>query len=361
MALLAGVAPRKRGSFEDWMLRLCDVSHERGHEIEVFVHDPVHPEIEAELDERGVEYGLMSDLLASPLASTLSLSRGFDLIYLRLFAPRDPAALLAYASLPTTVVFADHFSGPPDSRADPGPDSPLLRDRLTAMRWGGLVAGSEYVIERDIARFGLDESKGRVIHNGVDLGRFRPADGSRGTGSTVDVLAVAHLIGEKGIDHLIHALARLDDEPVSLTVAGDGPREEELRALAADLGLADRVDFLGLRDDVDRLMREADIFVHPAVWEDAFPWTVIEAMASGCPVVASRVGGIPEQIVHEESGLLVPPGDEAELARSLRRLTNDEELRLQLGRAARERVEKEFSLDECISDTLDWCETVLER
>lgn len=148
--------------------------------------------------------------------------------------------------------------------------------------------------------------------------------------------------------------------PVELTVAGDGPRDEELGELAGEVGVQDRVDFLGLRNDVHDLMQEADVFVHPATWEEAFGYTVMEAMASGCPVIASEVGGIPELIVDGECGLLCPPGDDREIARRIRSLAESPGLRADLGEAARRRAEAGFTLEECVGNTIELCEAIVE-
>lgn len=155
-------------------------------------------------------------------------------------------------------------------------------------------------------------------------------------------------------------MARLQDVPVELSVAGDGPREEELKELAGELGVRERVEFLGLRNDVHDLLHETDVFVHPATWEEAFGYTVMEAMASGCPVIASEVGGIPELIVDGSSGMLCPPGDDREIARQIRRLARNPELRSDLGRAARRRAEDGFTLEECAGSTIESCEAIVE-
>lgn len=366
LALIANVAPRKKGSIEEWIIGTCAEAENRGHSVEVYVEDPVHPDIRSRLAEVDVEPRYIDDLMSSPISSALRLSRRFDLIHINLFGPRDPESLLAYAAVTTPVVFADHQSGPPASNEDRNPDSSGLRDRIsglldrvTGLRWDGLVGVSEYVTQRDMDRFDLPESKCRTVYNGVDVERFSPDGGPDGTEPPLDVLAVAYLIPEKGIRHLIRAMARLGDVPVELTVAGDGPQGERLKELAGELGVQERVDFLGLRNDVDDLMQEADVFVHPATWEEAFGYTVMEAMASGCPVIASEVGGIPELIVDGQSGLLCPPGDDLKLARQIRRLVDDSDLRADLGEAARRRAEEEFTLKECTGNTLESCEAIL--
>src|SRR4051812_39632748 len=117
-----------------------------------------------------------------------------------------------------------------------------------------------------------------------------------------------------------------------LRIVGDGPELEALQTLARDLGISARVSFEGLRDDVDAVMQETDIFVHPAVWDEAFGLTIAEAMACENSVIATRAGGIPEIIEHEKSGLLVTPGSAQEIAVALNRLASSALLREQFGK-----------------------------
>jgi glycosyltransferase involved in cell wall biosynthesis len=209
-------------------------------------------------------------------------------------------------------------------------------------------------------RFGLPPERTCTIYNGVDVERFSPSERAvEGDEGGLQLLAVSALIREKGIDLLLRALAALGDVPWRLAVAGDGPARGTLMDLAKNLGIADRTRFLGLRDDVPGLLRTADIFVHPAIWQEALGNTVLEGMAAGCAVVASRVGGIPELARHGEEALLVEPTNVRELSDTLLRLAADPALRRRLGRAARARVVKDFSLASSISRHLDCCEAAV--
>jgi glycosyltransferase involved in cell wall biosynthesis len=161
------------------------------------------------------------------------------------------------------------------------------------------------------------------------------------------------------VDHLLAAVAALGDQRVTLSVVGDGPERPRLERLAADLGIEDRTEFLGLRDDVDELLRRSDLFVHPAIWGEAFGLTITEAMASGCPVVASNVGGIPELIEDGITGLLVPPADDEALRKAIARLIDDRDLRHRLSVQARARVLERFGLEQCVQAHVEWCESAL--
>jgi glycosyltransferase involved in cell wall biosynthesis len=137
------------------------------------------------------------------------------------------------------------------------------------------------------------------------------------------------LTAQKSLHLAVEALARTDG--VSLVIAGEGPDRSELERLSAQLGIADRVRFLGPqpRRGVLELFRAADAAILSSSWEN-FPHTVVEALAVGTPVVATRTGGVAEVVRHEHNGLLVDPGDAAELAAQIRRFFADEGLRERL-------------------------------
>jgi glycosyltransferase involved in cell wall biosynthesis len=163
-----------------------------------------------------------------------------------------------------------------------------------------------------------------VVHCGVDLGAFapRPADPNPDSARPLRLLAVGRLVAVKGQGVLVEAVARLarDGVDVVATLVGDGPRRAGLEALARDLGVADRIQFAGRvgQDDIRRFYAEADVFCLPS-FAEGIPVVLLEAMASGVPVVASRITGIPELIEDGRSGVLVPPGRRAALAAAGRR------------------------------------------
>ncbi len=190
-----------------------------------------------------------------------------------------------------------------------------------------------------------DVSDIRVIHNGVDVDPEPPDRLARGDGP-VRINCVARLIARKGIDGLLRAVATLNDLNVELHIIGTGPAETELRELAASLQLVDRTVFHGYcnRDEVHRLNRDADLFVLPTLSE-AFANVILEAMSVALPVVATRVGGIPEAVVDDVTGRLVEPRDTAALAGALRELCADPVRRTTMGQAGYERVCEQFTWD----------------
>ena len=143
---------------------------------------------------------------------------------------------------------------------------------------------------------------------------------------------------QKALGVLLQALTHVPD--VALVVAGDGPERAALERQARDLGIDRRVSFLGAvpREQVLRLFRAADASVLPSAWEN-FPHTVVEALAVGCPVIATAVGGVPEVVRDGANGLLVAPGDATALAAAIQRFFEDEALRPKLSAAAPGSVE----------------------
>lgn len=176
-----------------------------------------------------------------------------------------------------------------------------------------------------------------VIHNGVDLARFRPRAPHGAADQPVRCVSVARLVERKGLDDLLRALALLEPDRYRLEIVGSGPAGPSLRALAAALGVSGRVRFAGAldRDGVADRLRRADIFTLPSR-DESFGNAFAEALASGLPVVGTAVGGIPEFVHHGEHGFLVPPGDPVALAAAIRRLGEDPALRALI--AARNRA-----------------------
>jgi L-malate glycosyltransferase len=213
--------------------------------------------------------------------------------------------------------------------------------RALARRVDRYLAVSRDIAAELVERLGWPEEKIEVVYNAVDVARFEVAapPGLReqlgGEGRPL-VITPARLDAQKGHRTLFEAIAEVPEATFAL--AGEGPERESLEALAAELGIAGRVRFLGRREDVPQLLAAADVFALPSLYEGS-SLAVLEAMAAGAPVVSSAIGGTDELIEDGRSGLLVPPGDAEALAAALRRVLGDAELRESLAAGARERVE----------------------
>jgi glycosyltransferase involved in cell wall biosynthesis len=206
------------------------------------------------------------------------------------------------------------------------------------------------------ALLGWPRTKMEVIHNAVDVAAFdrTPDRGLRhaiaGSGEQPIVLVVARLDPQKGHRHLLAAAQEVPD--AVFVFAGDGPERPTLEAMARDLGVRERVRFLGERSDVPDLLAACDVFVLPSLYE-GLPISVLEAMAARRPVVATAIGGTDEAVAEGETGLLVPPADPPSLAAALRRLLADGELRARLGQAGRARVVVRFSSESMVRRVMD--------
>jgi glycogen(starch) synthase len=200
-----------------------------------------------------------------------------------------------------------------------------------------------------------------VVPNGVDTDAFAPGrapDLRRRwevpAGARV-LLTLGRLARDKGNDHAVRALADLPEDAV-LVVVGDGEEREALARLAGEVGVAERVRLPGAvaPAEVPRALRAADVFWFPTLRDEAAGLVLTQAMATGLPVVASRIGGIPDYVGREgEDALLVPPGDPWALAAVTRELLDAPEQRTAMGSAARAHVSAEFSLARTTERTVD--------
>ena len=199
---------------------------------------------------------------------------------------------------------------------------------------------------------GFSANKVHVIHNGVDIDRFRPAvpdpavRAAIGVDPTVPLAGlVAYLRPEKQIDTFLRAAALVRGEipRAQFVIVGDGPERSKLHALRAQLGLETAVHFAGLCQDVRDWIRAIDVLLLTSRME-AFPVSLLEAMACAKPVIATNVGAIPEMVVPETTGYLVQPGDPTDIARATSRVLRDPEHARELGRQGRQLVENRFSL-----------------
>ncbi|MBF0309509.1 MAG: TIGR03088 family PEP-CTERM/XrtA system glycosyltransferase [Magnetococcales bacterium] len=200
---------------------------------------------------------------------------------------------------------------------------------------------------------GLPTAKVRLLVNGVDCNRFRPREPGfippwPGGEGELTIGTVGRFWPVKDHANLLRAFALLREfSPETagrcrLILLGDGLLRRELEELAENLHLTERIWWGGWREDVATLLPHLDLFVLPSLAEGT-PLTVLEAMACGLPVVATRVGGVADLMQEGRTGLLVPPGDAAALAKAMAGLLREDETRRKMGQAGREYVENTFS------------------
>lgn len=217
----------------------------------------------------------------------------------------------------------------------------MPRRQAFLMRQLARVTPAMAAVSAEAARQFADETDippGRftVLESGVDVDRFRPPE-VPGGGRRLVLGCVSRMDPIKAHDVLIEAFAQVvagGARDLELRFLGDGPTRAGLERQARDRGIADRVRFLGMRLDVPEQLRELDAFVLSSRREGR-PTSIMEALASGLPVVASRVGSIPDLVADGHTGLLFEPGDVAGLARAIGAIADDPSLRRRLGEEAR--------------------------
>ena len=236
------------------------------------------------------------------------------------------------------------------------------------------LVGCYTAVSQDLARWlvetlGVSPHKVVQIYNGVDQERFcpGPARPELAPAGFLDdnplvVGTVGRLAAVKDQATLIRAFARLPQSPRPwrLVLVGDGPQRGALEQLAAELGVEERCWFAGDRDDIPELLRLFDLFVLPSLGE-GISNTILEAMATGLPVVATRVGGNPELVVEGRTGRLVPVSDPEALAAALAELGADGDRRRAMGEAALERVRSRFHWDRTVAAYLEVYDRLLGK
>jgi glycosyltransferase involved in cell wall biosynthesis len=262
-----------------------------------------------------------------------------------------------------TALFLKQISGIPFSVTAHGQDfmkdlssDDLLREICAAAEF--VAAETDY--SRDLLRQRCPASAAKIhrVYNGIDLERFpAPARPAVASYQVPRIVSVGRLVAFKGFEDLIDACAELARRRVDFVceIIGDGPLRETLQAKIEQLDLFSRVHLLGSlsQNAVLEKLQAADLFALASTTDtkgatDVFPTVVLEAMASVQPVVSTRLAGIPELVVHGETGMLVSPGDTSALSQSLEQLLRDPELRLRYGRAGRVRIEQHFRIEQTV-------------
>jgi glycosyltransferase involved in cell wall biosynthesis len=247
--------------------------------------------------------------------------------------------------------------------------APLLFNRAV----DGVVAISEGVAD-SLAAAGVDRRRVTVIHSGVDCARFRPptiqertdARGALGiSDGEILISAVGALEQRKGHRYLIEAIGALAAPPASIKlkcfIVGQGSVHKVLQGEIAVIRSLERIKLLGRVDDVRELLWASDIFAMPSL-KEGLGVAALEAMASNLPIIASDVGGLREVVEDERTGIIVPPSNSAKIAAAIQRLAESDELRTQMGAAARARVVENYSMEKMAARTLAlYCESVRKR
>lgn len=198
-----------------------------------------------------------------------------------------------------------------------------------------------------------------TIYNGIEIEKFNKEcdkeeirKNLRLPPSGVVIGTIARLAPQKGVTYLLKAASLLKEYSITLLIVGDGPLRQQLEKEALDLGLGNRVIFAGMREDIAEIFAVLDIFVLPSITE-GLPLTILEAMAAAKPVVATRVGGVPEAILEGKTGLVVPPKDPEALAVALAGLLGEKERLVRMGKNGLIHVNDKFTVTLMVEKTLD--------
>ena len=272
------------------------------------------------------------------------------LIHAQQYGPFFYSALGRLVSRDIPILYTEHGLGYPHWNYPKR--KRILANRLLLRRRDRVLAVGNTVRESVVANLGIPPDRVEVVYNGVNLEQYHKDPASRAEARAdlgfqddhVVVVQVARLEPVK--DHLtaIRAIARLAGSrpKLRLVLVGDGPERPRIEALIAELGLQRQVRLLGMRRDVPRLLSAGDVFLLSSISEGV-PLTLIEAMACGLPCASTRVGDIPEIVVHGETGLLAEPASPESLSACLQQLAGDAGSRRKMGMAGLKLARQRFA------------------
>lgn len=372
VGLLLNSGPESWGSRDDMFLRLCLRASEAGFRPVLITSQALPDASRRRYEEVGVtatalDYRQNLGRIRRDVCQIVT-RHSIVLVNLRFFSLHSIIPWLLWTAGIERIVFTDAESGlltPSQVKRH----LLRLRNRVVIPPINEFIAISEFVRERLIER-GVAASKVDVVYNAVDDERFCPNAVARArlvSALNLDprqaiVTTIGGLLPFKNTATLIEALAILTQRgrPVRLLVAGDGPLRNDLEALSKRLGVADRVTWLGFIADPVPVLQGSEVFAFPSIGE-AFGNVLVEAMACGLPVVASRSGGVPEIVGEGESGILVPEQQASAFADALEILIDDACRRRNMGMRGRQIVQERFSLDRFAQETIAVYEGALGR
>ena len=237
-----------------------------------------------------------------------------------------------------------------------------MKQWLQAAMIDRYIAVSAAVKKSLCQSLGVPDAKVRVVPNGISAAPFTRNSNLALRSQLTEgrdiplVLTPARLHEQKGHAYLLQAATLVPE--AKFIFAGDGPERVKLELQCRQLGLEERVSFLGQRDDVPELLAACDLFVLPSLYE-GMPVSVLEAMAAGKPVIATNVGGTDEVVINENTGVLLPPMNAAALATSITRLLADRALAARLAENGRKRATEMFSIESMVRGVTNVYDEVL--
>lgn len=365
-----GVEPFRIGGTETFARELSLQLGERGWtSVICFLAEPP-PEVQQFLALPNIKIEVIENSVDFNLSAALHFNRCLrryrpEIVHLHFIGFLGLYPWLAYLNGVRRVFFTDHNSRP--SKYVQTRASLWKRILIRVINWplAKVISVSKFGYNCITSLDVLPRKRFQLVYNGVDLSRVTP-DQARATAfrtrfaipdDRTIVLQVSWIIPEKGIPDLIEAarLVLLEDKSIQFVIAGEGSYREQYMNDAIRMGLEDHITWTGLLQDPigEGVYDAADIICQSSRWEELFGWVIAEGMAFGKPIVATRVGGIPEVVADEESGFLVERGDVVALADRILRLVRDRDLRKLMGQSGAEIVKQKFNLKQNVAQLID--------
>jgi len=370
----ANITPQKKDSIIDYLIFLNQLCVRQNLRFVIRFSGEPSEHISEYLDSFKLEYTVLSrKSFQSPIVFLRELYRLRPrIVHFHLISPTSILATLTFCSTCEATISSYHSS---ISYSEPKLPNNKFFEKLSSLRRRFLSQNtslylpvSNYVNAYLSERCQLGPDKVKTLLHGIDLNRFRKISPSEQQFSYHELLKkikgkklityVGQLTEEKGFHLVLDVIKKIkvDVPDVMFCVIGDGPLKDKAIAYSEDQYL----EYLGVRDDQEQVYSISYATIVPSIWQEALGLTVIEAQACGAPVIASRIGGIPEIVSDDESGILVPPSDPVALENAIRYLLMNPSVRNRYSKNARGKT-KQFDLRQMVKQTVDYYQSFLSE
>ena len=353
---VANVPPNKMGSFEKFLRDHSWYLSQSGFEHTIILPQEPIQEVAEALHLAGAKIIVFENLHVNELSVAIRLYRKV-LAEKPLVVHVHFVYILGWFSLfmifNKIKFFATyHISGPIAEQTTYKKVYKKLRWLMLGVSYNRIFCVSEYTRVKFINNYAAAPDSVSVVYNAVNQEEYKKyrekfqiknAEVHR----SINLISVAALIPEKGIQYLVKACAELSEIGMeyNLLIIGEGPYRSQLEDLVHELNVQEKVEFLGTRNDVPNLLSAGDIMIVPSVWEEAFGFTILEAMSIGVPLIVSNVGGIPELVSHNFNGLVVEKASSEQIKNAIIQLSQSYSVRESFSKRSIVRSIDKFSVD----------------
>ena len=249
------------------------------------------------------------------------------------------------------------------------PENPSLMAQLAYKKWTNKIICNSEFIRKNLINAGIDESLLVMIHNGINLDRMKisenpkPFRGEIGfTSGEIIIGCIGSLFSTKGQEYLVKALPEIlkNNPQCRLVIVGDGPERGNLESLVEELNIGKDVVFTGKRKDIPHILASLDLMVVPSIWDEPFGLVSLEAMMMRVPLVVTSVGGIPEVVENNVTGMTVKPGDYKAISQAVVKILDDRDLTGEIVKNAEKRVHEYFNALRMASEVKTVYEEMME-